>query len=230
MHLLLFDIDGTLVTADHRVARAAVEDALHTWSGRRLDTTGVDFAGRTDRFIMQTVLQRNGIAPTEGALNEALAVYGRAACEAFAAPDVRALPGAVALVEALAAHPEVQLGLVTGNVEAVAYQKLAFVGCASYFPFGGFGDEHTDRNDLPPLAQERAAVHAGRAFAPHRTIIVGDTIHDIGCARAAGVRAVSVCTGAHSRDQLAQAGPDVLLDAFDGPSHFITDVLHALRA
>jgi phosphoglycolate phosphatase-like HAD superfamily hydrolase len=45
-----------------------------------------------------------------------------------------------------------------------------------------------------------------------RCIVIGDTAHDIECARAAGARAVAVATGSRPREVLAAHAPDLLLD------------------
>ncbi len=50
---------------------------------------------------------------------------------------------------------------------------------------------------------------------PACTIMVGDTAHDIGMARAAGVRAVGVTWGFHTRAEIEASGADVVLDTFE---------------
>ncbi len=47
---------------------------------------------------------------------------------------------------------------------------------------------------------------------PERTFYIGDTVGDIVEARAAGVRTVAVTWGWHSRERLAAAHPDFLVD------------------
>jgi phosphoglycolate phosphatase-like HAD superfamily hydrolase len=115
--------------------------------------------------------------------------------------------------------------LVTGNVEPIAYEKLDAQGLADYFPVGAFGSDHAERNRLPALATRRARKHAGHAFRPDRhTVIVGDTPHDIECARAAGAQAVAVSTGRYSRDELSQHDPDMLFDTLPEPSTFLQQI------
>lgn len=45
-----------------------------------------------------------------------------------------------------------------------------------------------------------------------RCIVVGDTEHDIQCARAAGARVLAVASGVRGRDVLGARSPDLLLD------------------
>src|SRR5690606_35901668 len=67
------------------------------------------------------------------------------------------LPGVVSLLETLSRRGDVALGLITGNVREAAERKLAHYGLWHWFDFGGFGDDHIDRNDIAA-----AAVAAGR--------------------------------------------------------------------
>jgi phosphoglycolate phosphatase len=46
---------------------------------------------------------------------------------------------------------------------------------------------------------------------PERTLMIGDTTHDLLMARNAGVAAVGVCFGAHEAEALAQLEPLALL-------------------
>jgi phosphoglycolate phosphatase len=45
------------------------------------------------------------------------------------------------------------------------------------------------------------------AAASDRTLMIGDTTHDLEMARAAGVAALGVAYGAHARDALQACGP-----------------------
>jgi phosphoglycolate phosphatase-like HAD superfamily hydrolase len=88
--------------------------------------------------------------------------------------------------------------------------KLEAFGVHDAFAWGAFGDEAPDRNELAKLAVHRAAERHG--VSSERCIVVGDTEHDIACARAAGAKVVAVATGSQSREELADHSPDLLLD------------------
>jgi phosphoglycolate phosphatase-like HAD superfamily hydrolase len=47
--------------------------------------------------------------------------------------------------------------------------------------------------------------------------VVGDTQHDVDCARANGYRSVAVDSGWVPREALERAGPDALLHRLDDP-------------
>ena len=69
-----------------------------------------------------------------------------------------------------------------------------------------------DRRRLPSLAARRAHALIGHAFAPSDVVVIGDTPHDVDCARAFGAVAIAVTTGQHSRDELLAERPDHLFD------------------
>jgi len=221
MRLLLFDIDGTLLRVNGR-GRQAVTDAFSSITDRPISTDGVPFAGRTDPAIIEAVLAHNDVAPTEARVQQILASYVETMQSALTPGDVEILPGVRSLVAHLRDTPHMHLGLVTGNVEPIAYKKLRVHGLAEHFPVGAFGNDHAERNRLPALATRRAADHAEQAFRPdEHTVIIGDTPHDIECARATGARVVAVCTGRHGRDELSAHDPDLLLDTLPAPDTFL---------
>jgi len=75
---------------------------------------------------------------------------------------------------------------------------------------------------LPLIAMRRASQHFRHEFTADDTIIIGDTLADIQCARACGMRVAAVCTGFGGRDELSVAQPDWLIDDLSG---FIDSVL-----
>jgi phosphoglycolate phosphatase len=120
-------------------------------------------------------------------------------------------PGIAELLDGLAARGGVRCSLVTGNYEPVARLKLERAGIGRHFEQGqgGFGSDAEDRNLLPAIARARAG---GQARV--RTIVVGDTPADIGCARADGLRVLVVATGIFTAEQLSGADA-VCADAFE---------------
>ncbi|MFB6230124.1 MAG: HAD hydrolase-like protein, partial [Salinibacter sp.] len=212
MRLLLFDIDGTLVRVNGR-GREAVNEALSSITDHPVSLDGVPFSGRTDPAIIKAVLDHNDLPTTDTMIEEVLTTYVETMRGVLSPADVEVLPGVADLLQELHAHSDVRLGLVTGNVEPIAYEKLAVHGLDDYFSIGAFGSDHAERNRLPKLATQRATDHMGRPVRPaEHAVVVGDTPHDIECARAAGAHVVAVCTGRYGRDELSLHDPDLLLD------------------
>ena len=104
------------------------------------------------------------------------------------------------------------LGLVTGNIEEGARIKLLPTGLWPHFRVGAYGSDHMDRRRLPSLAARRAHALVGHTFAPTDVVVIGDTPHDIDCARAFGAVAIAVSTGQYTRAALLAEHPDHLFD------------------
>jgi phosphoglycolate phosphatase len=115
------------------------------------------------------------------------------------------------LLDLLRQREDIVLALLTGNLERGAKLKLTHYGVWHYFEFGAFADDHHDRNALGPFARARARERHGFEFPPERIFVLGDTPHDIACARAIGARAVAIATGKYSTAELAAHAPDFLL-------------------
>ncbi len=217
MKLVLFDIDGTILLT-HNAGRHALEDALGEVLDHTMPTSGVSFSGKTDPQILTEILTAHKLTNhiNDGRFEAILEIYQAYLVKSLG-ERAEVLPGVVSLVETLHAKPNVQLALLTGNLEPMAYAKLRAVGLDTYFPFGAFGSDDADRNRLPPFALQRAANHIGQTFDGHDVIVIGDTPHDIACAESIGARTVAVCTGRFSRDDLAPLQPDVLVDDLTDP-------------
>ena len=116
------------------------------------------------------------------------------------------------LLEALRSREDIVLALLTGNLERGAKLKHTHYGVWHYFEFGAFADDHHDRNALGPFARARARERHGFEFPPERIFVLGDTPHDIACARAIGARAIAIATGKFKSAELAAHQPDFLFE------------------
>lgn len=205
----LFDVDGTLLLTDG-AGRDAISCALLERLGVVDDLKSVPFAGRTDPLILGDVLRRHGLAlapADEPGFWEAVV---RAMERELTPGRGRVLPGVPEALEAVAAEPGWLVGLLTGNFSRMAHLKLERLGLGGRFAFGTFGEEGPDRDTIARLAVGRVAERWG--LPPGRCVVVGDTEHDVACARAAGAHAVAVATGWRDRAALEASGPDLLLD------------------
>jgi phosphoglycolate phosphatase-like HAD superfamily hydrolase len=218
--LFLFDIDGTLLRNMPPAHRMALCDAAEQVFGvtvepRHLGKT----AGMTDGAIARRMLLEAGV--TMDTLSNGLQAFFAAAADAYDrhVPDnlrPYLTPHAVASLEWLQGHQAV-LGLVTGNIERIAWRKLAAAGVDGYFSFGAFGDEADLRDELPPRAIARAEQITARQFAVDEIFVVGDTPADIACGAASHLRTIAVATGPeHSLDDLHACQPDYIFPDLSG--------------
>jgi phosphoglycolate phosphatase len=216
VRLFLFDIDGTLVTAQG-AGRLALGRALTEVYGTTGPIDSYDFRGRTDPRIVLDLMAAAGLgeAPIRARLAACFDVYVRELRALVAdGQRVRVMPGIERLVTALAARDDVLVGLLTGNIEPGARVKLGPTGLWSRFRLGAYGSDDIDRRRLPAIACARAHALAGREFPFERVTIIGDTPLDIDCARACGAVAVAVATGQHPIEDLSACAPDLLFDDF----------------
>lgn len=210
--LLLFDIDGTLVKAP---SGQVMVEVIAEQLGRPVQNFRELYMGGTDLTLVPQLLDKNNIRvdDVETFTKTALHLYDQRIGPALSVQGtVQLLPGTKALIQGLIEQPQFALGLVTGNTRAGAYAKLAPHRLDGYFAFGAFGDDDGNRDLLPPLAVERANVHLSTSFAAEHTWIIGDTLKDIRCAKANGLRCLAVASGWTDAQTLAAHHPDVVVD------------------
>ena len=150
--LLLFDIDGTLVSGGP--AKEAFQLAMVEVFGTAGDIEVHEFAGKTDPQIARELLRGAGL--DDPRIDRGLpALWDRYLAELEArlpALPMTVLPGVRALVDALEAlQAEVALGLVTGNIAGGARLKLGSAGLDAPFPLGGFGSDAEERGGDGPV-------------------------------------------------------------------------------
>ena len=211
MNLILFDIDATLISTSG-VGIRAMEAAGRELFGPAFASAGVEYAGRLDPLIVRDLLIANGHEPSAANMLTLRNGYRKhLTLKLPHAENARALPGVPALLDAL--EHRSALGLLTGNYQDTGSLKLRACGIdPDRFPISAWGDEspHTppDRAHLPPVALDRYRARFGRTADPARCAIIGDTPHDIRCAKANGLRALAVATGMFSVEALTAAGAD----------------------
>jgi len=212
--VLLFDIDGTLLEPAG-IGRLCCKRALEDVLGFSVPTDGIAMAGRTDWGIVNDLLVHAGLAEpeVEAQREKVFDALSRHIAAAVPSSKMHILPGVISLLNYLEKDSRFIFGLVTGNVQKTVVHKLSAVGIdPGLFTFGAFGDEHIDRNTLPALALYRLSQMIGAQVPPERALVIGDTPHDITCAKHAGLKVLSVATGLFTMQDLAALEPDFLLE------------------
>jgi phosphoglycolate phosphatase-like HAD superfamily hydrolase len=208
--LILFDIDGTLVLTG-RAGMRAMNRACEDTVGHANALNGVAVAGRTDWIILHDVMANHGLSLDAVRLDALRRQYIAYLAEEIVLPgegvkDV--MPGIRELLDRLHRRSDVALGLLTGNFQDGARIKLEHFDLWKYFPIGAFGGDSADRNDLVPIALDRARARGIADVPLSRVLVVGDTPHDVACAHTVGARAVAVATGGYTVDRLRETGAD----------------------
>ena len=228
MKLVLFDIDGTLLWTDG-AGRRAMDKALTSVFGAPGDPS-YRYDGKTDQQIVREQMRWAGV-DDDGIASGMDAVLDRYVdfldAELERAPDAaRLCRGVPALLDALEAHDNATLGLLTGNIERGARKKLRAVGLDfERFRVNAFGCDHADRPELPAVAQRRARNVLGEEMTGDRMVIIGDTPADIHCGRALGVRAIGVATGRYDVSELASHSPAAVFPTLEDTRAVVDAIL-----
>jgi phosphoglycolate phosphatase len=222
MYLILFDIDGTLVLTGRAGVRAMNRACHDIVRGDAL--SGMAFAGRTDWSILEDIVRRYGRTLDEPLLHELRRRYVRHLVEEIERPgegvkDV--MPGIRELLAALQQRDDASLALLTGNFVEGAQIKLEYFDLWKYFPCGAFGGDAANRNDLVPIAIERARACGIADVRPADVFVVGDTPSDIECALVAGATPVAVATGGFSVEDLRRSGADIVFEDLTDTAAFL---------
>jgi phosphoglycolate phosphatase len=215
VRLILFDIDGTLLSA-----AGAGRRAIHAALREAFGTTGPDtyrFDGKTDRQIVRDLMRSDGHSDEtiDARMDAVLDRYLECLQVELEDPvhPARLYPGVSELLDALEARRDIVLGLLTGNIEAGARAKLVATGLdPARFVVGAFGSDHESRPELPAIAQHRARKLLGLDIAGAAVVVIGDTPDDIACGRGIGARSIGVATGHYTAAELNAHSPSAVFD------------------
>jgi phosphoglycolate phosphatase len=196
--LAVFDLDGTLVDS---------MDDLHGSVNHALAAVGLPPRTREEvrGYVGEgsRVLLTRAVGPHPELVEPAIAAW-RAHYEAHCLDRTRAFAG----IEPLLAAASRPLAVLTNKPGDLARQVLAGLGLLPRFVAVVGGDEAPRKPDPAGLLGIMAAAGAP----PSGTVLIGDSRHDVGTARAAGVQMIAVTWGLSSRGDLAAAGATVFAD------------------
>lgn len=229
--LVLFDIDGTILWGGPLWKESFLGAMAHYFPN--LNFPAVSFGGKTDIQIAREMMAGLGFneAQIEESMHRVVDLYIQRATEAAQtrAHEVRVLPGVREILDELHKHPDVLLGLLTGNVRPGAHAKLSCAGLQHYFKVGVYGDDHWDRYRLPELAVKRVHEEHGLKFAGKQIVIIGDTVHDVNCGKSIGVRSIAVGTGRNiPTEELLAQNPDFYFKDLSDTLEVLSAILEEL--
>jgi phosphoglycolate phosphatase len=213
LEAILFDLDGTLVDSVPDIANA-LDCAL---ASQGFSEVGEEQARHwvgngAGKLVQRALAHALGVVESEAqgeSYEKLLAAfydfYGR-----DSASRTRVYPG---VVEALQSWQSagVRLACVTNKPERFTHPILEQLGLQCYFPVVVGGDTLAQRKPDPAplkLACERLGV------AVAGTVLVGDSVNDVGAARGLGIPVACVSYGYNHGAPVATANPDLLVDHF----------------
>jgi phosphoglycolate phosphatase len=224
---LLFDIDGTLMRAGGAGLKA-IGQVMNEMFGAS-QSIEMRVHGRTDNGILTEIFETHSLSFDEHRDEFSQRYWDRLPETLNESPAV-ILPGVSSLLDECHRRDDISMGILTGNSKRAAEIKLQHFGIEHFFEFGGYGDFHSSRNDVAALARSSAESFLGARFEPSTLWVIGDTVNDITCARSIEANVVAVETGGGSRQELAQAKPDLQFESFEDHASFVSQVTAVRRS
>lgn len=210
LKLVVFDIDGTLVDS----AALIVDGFAHAFAvvGRPPvpPETALAHIGLSLPIAMQRLMPEADQQTLDRAVEGYRAHYFKLRAERGPA-SVPLFSGARAVLERLAARPDVLIGAATGMARRGLDHVLDVHGLAPLFVTRQSADGHPSKPH--PSMLEAALAETG--VSRHQAVMVGDTTFDIEMAANAGIAGVGVSWGHHSRSALEEAGAWRVVDSFE---------------
>jgi len=213
--ILLFDIDGTLVSTGGAGA-VAWKRAFEELYGIPADIGEFSDAGMTDPDVgaktFEAVIHRE---PTPRELAQLIQRRLEHLPEAVAESEgYRVLPGVPERLRQLSRDGHL-LGLITGNGDGAAHVKLARGDLNRWFTFGAYATAGVDRAGIVRRAVERGEAMLGCDVPNEDIFVIGDTPLDISAAHAVDCTAIAVATGHYDAAALREAGADHVLETLE---------------
>ena len=221
MTVLFWDIDGTLLTTD-RAGMYAWNDSVKELTGHEFDLkTAVRTAGFTDYQIAVRTFEVLGLSPARDLVHRLLRRYDELLPASLPRRNGRVLDNVREVLEHLRRErPDVRSYLLTGNTRAGAHAKLAYYNLVEFFPEGAFCEDTGERAGIA-----RRGLQMAREAGPvteDSVVVIGDTPHDIECAKAIAARTIAVATGGYTLEELASYKPWRAFATLPPPADFVT--------
>lgn len=222
--VILFDIDGTLLTVNRTFNRPLIRSILDDLNIDYPNMENEGFSGRTDHDILTSFLVNHGF--DKGLYQELKALYlERTDKEMTSEHIVRHshIDEAISFFDEMGTY----IGLLTGNYPRAAEAKLRVADIHYDFKFGAFGEFDTDRNQLPLIALREVEKNLGVKPDPERFIIIGDTPRDVECANFAGMHSIAVTTGRFGEKELQEYNPSMIISDLSQPERWFAELTNS---
>jgi phosphoglycolate phosphatase len=82
-----------------------------------------------------------------------------------------------------------------------------------FFSFGAFGSDSARREELPPIAVDRAERLNGLRFHGRDVVIIGDSIHDVRCGVPHSATTIAIASGNTPAAKLRAENPHHFFDS-----------------
>lgn len=204
----LFDVDWTLLKGGNPAHLDAFDYALHSVYKLppQASIRNHLHEGKIDSQILMEIAQKYGVSESkarekvEGAMIAVVDYFMKHINEGH----YEIMPGVKQLLEELKSL-DIPIGILTGNIEEIGWEKMRQAGIRDYFTFGAFGSLAFKRVDLIPIAKERLEEILNINIPLENFVIIGDSPLDIACAKAGNIQVIAVSTGDYKKHHLSEA-------------------------
>lgn len=219
MSVLVFDLDGTLVSSMEDLV-ATLNHVLQAAGYTPVPPADVKhMVGMGAKVLLQRGLEHNGVDWTEATVaplfEHFLDYYA-----ANIAVHTKPFPGVIDALERFR-HDGLKLAVCTNKAERLTHPLLDALDLSRYFDAVVGGDTYPVSK---PAAQPVLGAISEAGGTVHGSIMIGDSVTDINAARNAGIPVVAVDFG-YTPVPVAELGPDKVISHFDQLSDAIADIL-----
>jgi len=200
--LIIFDWDGTLIDSVDWIVHCIQQAAVRHGCPVPEQQAAKDIIGLSIENAIQQLFPTADAATRQGLVSDYSKTF-------FAKEISRAdlFPGVYPMLEQLK-QDGYRLAVATGKKSAGLAQAIAATGVGDLFCTTRCSDQ-TASKPAPLMINE---IIAELQVDKQRTLMVGDSVHDMQMALNAGVAAIGVTCGAHSAQTLRQYQPLLCLD------------------
>jgi phosphoglycolate phosphatase len=222
LRLVIFDLDGTLIDSVALIVETvtnafrAVDEPVPEERAIRA------ISGITAREAM-AFLAPNATPERVNTILESYRTHYRGQAGVAREPLFK---GALEALDRLQAKRDTILAVATGKGYNGAVTLLERHGIIGRFHSIQTPDHNRGKPD--PQMIETAMSKAGATHG--QTVMIGDTVHDMRMAKAAGVGAIGVTWGYHEQVELLSEGADIVIDSFDKLDRAIDQLVGAIDA
>jgi phosphoglycolate phosphatase-like HAD superfamily hydrolase len=228
MHLVMFDIDGTLTETMKVDEECFVRSFKDVFGFADIDTDWSHYPHTTDSGIFDDVFtSRMGRPPAAEEVSRFRQHFVQLLAAASSQSPFAPVAGAERLLSRLAQSGSHRVSLATGGWRDSARLKMASAGmCFDDHPAAS-ADDALDRQSIMRLSKQRAAERYGESFAC--TVYVGDGVWDARACRRARIPFIGIGTGSRAT-RLSAEGAVCVFPDFSDPDIFLKSLYEITNA
>ena len=219
MHLVLFDVDGTLTHSQSIDAEIYLRSLAEVFGFADVDSDWSSYSHTTDSGILHEIFEsRFGRAPTPSELSAFRTHFVDAIAAAAIHTPFREIGGARQALNHLAESAFYRVGLATGGWSDSAGCKMRSAGMHyDAFPAAS-ADDAMSRVSIMQIAIDRVIAH-GDGHHPDSIVYVGDGIWDARACRQLKLPFIGIAAGTHA-EKLRQEGAHAVFPDYTGIAEF----------